>query len=211
VRCPLCDAENIQHFHRDARREYWRCAQCALVFVPRRFHLSPEAERNEYLLHENRVEDPGYRRFLSRLSRPLLARLCPSSSGLDFGCGSGPALAAMLREAGHTVAVYDPFFAPERQVLDDNYDFVTATEVVEHLGRPGMELDRLWGLLQPGGWLGIMTKLVLGQREFAGWHYKNDPTHVCFFSRQTWEWWAGSKGAALEFTGSDVMLLQRVR
>ena len=73
----------------------------------------------------------------------------------------------------------------------------------------GHELERLWSLLQPGGWLGIMTKLVSDQTAFANWHYKNDPTHVCFFSADTWRWWAREHDASLEILGADVILLRR--
>jgi hypothetical protein len=179
-----------------------------LVFVPPAYYLDRAAERAEYDLHCNALDDPGYRAFLSRLALPLVARLAPGSCGLDFGCGAGPALAAMLREAGHEVSLYDTFYQPERSVLNRRYDFICATEVVEHLHQPGVELARLWSLLHSGGVLGIMTKLVLGSEAFAGWHYKNDPTHVCFFSEQTWHWWAREHGAGLEFIGADVMLLQ---
>ncbi|MEM0955075.1 MAG: hypothetical protein AAGI24_13115, partial [Pseudomonadota bacterium] len=101
MNCPLCDAENHHEYHRDKRRSYRQCHVCKLVFVPGCHYLTAAAERAEYLLHENAVDDPGYRRFLSRLAVPLLARLPAESEGLDFGCGPGPALAAMLREAGH--------------------------------------------------------------------------------------------------------------
>jgi hypothetical protein len=53
--------------------------------------------------------------------------------------------------------------------------------------------------------------LVLDPTTFASWHYKNDPTHVCFFSGNTWRWWAGQHGASLEIIGADVILLQRDR
>ena len=43
-------------------------------------------------------------RFLGRLAEPLVERLDPGASGLDFGCGPGPALAAMLTRRGYTVA-----------------------------------------------------------------------------------------------------------
>lgn len=180
-----------------------------LVFVPPAWYLDAAAERAEYALHRNSIDDPGYRRFLARLAEPLVARLPAAANGLDFGCGPGPALACMLREQGMQVAVYDPFFFPAREVLDGRYDFITATEVVEHLHRPGEELQRLWQLLRPGGLLGVMTKLVLDREAFARWHYKNDPTHVCFFSRQTWRWWARQQGAELTFIGADVILLHR--
>ena len=69
-----------------------------------------------------------------------------------------PALAAMLRERGLTVALYDPFYAPDESVWSRAYDFITATEVLEHLHEPARELDRLFAALRPGGWLGVMTK-----------------------------------------------------
>lgn len=209
MNCPLCDQSPADPFCEDRRREYLRCPECQLVFVPSRYHLDPAAERAEYEQHENDPESPGYRAFLGRLAGPLMQRLAPGARGLDFGCGPGPALAAMLTEAGFEVATYDPFFRPDASALDSQYDFITATEVVEHLCRPGRVLQSLWSMLTPGGWLGVMTKLVLDRSAFMGWHYKNDPTHVVFFSCETWRWWASQQGAALTFVGSDVILLKR--
>lgn len=186
-----------------------RCSVCALVFVPPEFHLCAADERAEYDKHENDVENQGYRKFLSRLFVPLNEKLDETSRGLDFGCGPGPALSHMLREAGHTVALYDPFYAPDSSVLNGSYDFISATEVVEHLYFPGHELSRLWRILATGGTLGVMTKLVLDQDAFSRWHYKNDPTHVCFFSRQTWLWWAQQHCARLTFAAADVVLLEK--
>jgi hypothetical protein len=207
--CPLCEGAEITAFCSDQRRPYLQCGTCLLVFVPRDWHLTREAEQAEYDLHRNDIHDPDYRRFLSRLHNPLVQRLAPGACGLDFGCGPGPALAYMLREAGFEVAVYDSLFAPEEAALAAHYDFICATEVVEHLHHPGKELARLWSLLDTGGWLGIMTKLVRDRTAFASWHYKNDPTHVCFFSADTWRWWAHCYGAHLEIIGADVILMRR--
>lgn len=208
MHCPLCDGLGTD-FHRDRRRAYLRCGRCLLVWVPPAFFLSPEAEKSEYDLHQNRPEDPAYRRFLGRLSAPLLQCLPAAASGLDFGCGPGPALASMLREAGHEVRLYDPFYFPDAEALEGSYDFITATEVVEHLHRPGPELERLWNRLRPGGTLGILTKLVRDRDAFATWHYKNDPTHVCFFSVETWNWWAQRNAATAVFPAADVILLAK--
>lgn len=207
--CPLCGGSAISPYCSDRLRSYLQCAVCKLVFVPPERYLTREAERAEYDLHQNDINDPGYRRFLSRLMLPLVARLTPGARGLDFGCGPEPALAHMLRESGFEAVLYDSFFVPDEAVFGASYDFICATEVVEHLHHPERELQRLWSLLQPGGWLGIMTKLVRDPEAFANWHYKNDPTHVCFYGEDTWHWWAGQHGAGLEFIGADVVLLQR--
>ncbi len=208
-RCRLCTKAGAELFCRDGRRHYYRCKQCLLVFVPPMQLLSAVAEKAEYDLHQNDPDDPGYRRFLGRLFEPLQARLPPSSHGLDFGCGPASALPVMLAEAGHSVALYDRFYAPDRAVLQRRYDFITATEVVEHLHRPGAELRQLWALLRPGGVLALMTKLVVDGEAFARWHYKNDPTHVVFFSRETFAWLAAEWRAELEIIGQDVILLTR--
>ena len=207
--CLLCGSRQSTLFHQDRRRPYWRCAFCRLVFVPPIFHLAPQEEKAEYERHQNRPDDPGYRRFLARLARPLVARLSPGSRGLDFGSGPGPALAAMLTEAGHDIALYDPFYANDPAALAGRYDFVTATEVLEHLRDPGRELDRLYRRLKPGGLLGVMTKRVIDHERFVRWHYIRDPTHVCFFSRETFTWLADRWRARLDIVDRDVIIIEK--
>ncbi len=185
------------------------CQQCALVFVPAAQFISPEQEKAQYDLHQNHPDDQGYRQFLSRLFNPLKNKLKSGAHGLDFGSGPGPTLSLMFEENGYRMNIYDPFYADDTRVFQQHYDFITATETVEHLHHPKNELDRLWDLLKPGGHLGIMTKLVIDRDAFASWHYKNDPTHVCFFSRETFLWLAEIWKAKLEFIGNDVILLKK--
>ncbi len=209
--CPLCgESKGNDFFHTDSHRDYYRCRKCQLIHVPPSQHLSPEAEKAEYDKHQNSPDDAGYRKFLSRLFVPLNSGLQPGSHGLDFGSGPGPTLSIMFEEAGHQVNLFDPFYAPDPQVLVTQYDFITATEVVEHLHDPAAELARLWSILKPGGWLGIMTKLALDEAAFSRWHYKNDLTHVCFFSTQTMGWLADHWQADLQQVGSDVFLFQKL-
>ncbi len=207
--CPLCESGFPLEFHQDARRTYLRCRCCRLVFVPQEFHLSPGDEKAEYDLHENSPLDEGYRQFLSRLFKPLTDKLKQGSTGLDFGCGPGPTLSVMFEEAGHRVAIYDPFYQPDRAPLEQTYDFVSASEVVEHFRNPRVDLNRMWDCVRTGGWLGIMTKRVRNADAFAKWHYKDDPTHVSFFSVDTFEWLADQWNADLTFVGDDVVLLQK--
>lgn len=55
-----------------------------------------------------------------------------------------------------------------------------------------------------------MTKMVIDQAAFGNWHYKLDPTHVCFFSRETFLWWASQSGSDVTFVGNDVILLRKI-
>lgn len=207
--CPLCGCSDPVRYFQDKARVYLSCTECRLVFVPAAYYLSPEAEKSEYDLHTNDPADPGYLRFLSRLSRPMLERLETGQTGLDFGCGPGPALHRLFEAHGHSMDLYDLFYMDDTGVFSKSYDFITATEVVEHLHRPGRVFDRLFKLLRCGGWLGIMTKQVRDRDSFSRWHYIRDLTHVCFYSRPVFSYIAQRYNAALSFIGDDVILLRK--
>jgi SAM-dependent methyltransferase len=117
----------------------------------------------------------------------------------------------MLRDEGHRVELYDPFYAPDPAPLEDRprYDFITATEVVEHLHAPGVELRRLWRLLRPAGMLVLMTQLLPASDEFPTWHYISDPTHVCFFGARSIEWLGETLSTEPELLPAGVVFFRR--
>lgn len=210
MNCPLCGAVEADHWHNRSGRDYWCCRTCRLVFVPKDQHLSSALEKAEYDKHDNDVSDPGYRRFLSRTFEAVTRVVSTNASGLDFGCGPGPALATMLEEAGHRMALYDLYYHPDESVWELRYDFITLTEVIEHLARPDEVLARLWHHLKPGGYLVIQTQRVLNPAAFRQWRYIHDPTHIAFYSAHTFEWmaqWLG--GDQVEFPGRDVALVRK--
>ena len=182
-----------------------------MVFVAAQDQLSFSAEKSEYDHHQNSEGDLGYLNFLRRLADPLVARMPAASVGLDIGCGPGPVLQSWLQAQGFEVAVYDKFYARDEVVLQKKYDFVCATEVVEHFRQPGFSLLAMWQLLKPGGYLALMTKRVIDRDAFSRWHYKNDLTHVSFFSDESFNWLAARLNAQLEFIGKDVVFLQKPR
>ncbi|WP_125716972.1 class I SAM-dependent methyltransferase [Pseudoalteromonas rubra] len=208
-RCGLCEGGSLTHYHQDKFRDYWQCQCCKLVSVSPEQRLSAEQEKAIYDSHENDLMDPGYRRFLSRLAEPLCERLAAAQSGLDFGCGPGPLLAKMLTEAGHQMALYDLYYANDPKVLDQQYDFITCSEVIEHLAQPGKVLHQLLAMLKPGAPLALMTKLVIDPARFANWHYKNDQTHIAFFSRETFAYIAEQFNTQVEVIGNDVIILTK--
>lgn len=171
--------------------------------------LAQPDEHAHYLTHQNKVDDAGYRQYLSRLATPLLKRLKPNSHGLDYGCGPGPALAAMMREAGHTVSLYDPYFAPDKAVLSACHDFITCTETAEHFHEPAVEFARLATLLKPGGVLAVMTVFQTDDALFDAWQYRADPTHVTFYRAHSFHVIASQLGLSCEIISKDVAFLMR--
>jgi SAM-dependent methyltransferase len=209
MRCPLCRSSSTALHAEVHGRRYRECTVCDFVFVAREDLPGREAERRHYLTHENAPTDPGYRAFLDRLARPLVERLPAGASGLDYGCGPGPALAAMLEERGFRMRLWDPFFAPDASVLQDEYDFVTCTETAEHFHSPAEEFDRLDALMKPGGWLGLMTETRRADRPLAGWRYARDPTHVALYNERTMEWIAADRRWEMDSPRAGVFLFHK--
>jgi 2-polyprenyl-3-methyl-5-hydroxy-6-metoxy-1,4-benzoquinol methylase len=207
--CPLCDCEVTEFYYQDKKRSYQQCSRCALVFVAKPFHLTPLQEKAEYDKHENSVDDIGYRSFLARLTEPLIKQLAEGSKGLDFGCGSGPALMAMLEEKGFAMQGYDVYYRNDQSVLNTSYDFITMTEVIEHLAKPKAVLEQLLALLNTAGKLGIMTKLVIDKEAFSHWHYKNDPTHIAFYSLETFAYFAEYYQLEFQQVANDAFIFSR--
>lgn len=207
--CPVCSSPRTHHFQTIGQRCYWRCERCQATYLDPGQLPDLATEKAEYDRHQNTPEDAGYRNFLGRLATPLIERLQPGNSGLDYGCGPGPVLARMLEQAGFRVSLYDPIYAPDRAALKAQYDFITCTEVAEHFHQPAGEFERLFGLLKPGGWLGLMTRFQTDDTRFANWHYRRDPTHVVFYRESTIHWLAEKYGMRAELIPPEVGLLQK--
>ena len=193
--CPLCrlSCENEIFFWAKFNFSYNQCLNCHLIYRDRCGLLPIDLEKDQYDLHENDPLDSGYREFLKRLTVPLVSHLMklpkklPGQIGLDYGCGPGPAINKLLQCYDLKVDLYDPLYFPNT-LLEKNYDFITCTEVFEHFYNPHNEISKILGHLAPGGVLGVMTSLYNEEIDFSTWHYKNDPTHVAFYTRDTMQW-----------------------
>lgn len=197
--CPLCLTPNAPFYSNDKLRSFFRCSKCDLTFASPKSWLSPSEEKKRYDFHQNSPEDTRYREFLNRLCTPMCELLPPYQKGLDFGCGPGPTLDKLFVENGHTMDIYDLFYFNHPHVFNNTYDFIVASEVIEHVFNPKDELNRLWQMIKPGGLFGIMTMFVPEDTDFKTWHYKNDDTHICFYSTRTFEYLKRTWNATLVF------------
>ena len=206
--CLMCASENGKFFFKDKFRKYFKCSNCSLLFVPPEFHVSPEREKARYEEHNNEPDSVGYSAFLERITLPIKESFKPPATGLDFGCGPTTVLADILKEDGFDMDVYDLFYAPEKHVLEKKFDFIVTTEVVEHLSKPLEVFEKLLSMLLPGGMLAVMTRLHDDSIDFKGWHYKNDPTHISFFSVETFEWLSNQLGTTHRKIKRDIYVFE---
>lgn len=185
--CSLCLGDSIREFYLDEKRNwlYFECQQCALVFRDASTYLSHEDEKQRYLTHNNSIENQGYVDFLTPNVSIVLPYLSSDCRGLDYGCGPGPIMDQLFARHGIEVKNYDPHFAPHAELLKQNFDFVTCTEVFEHFYEPYKEMETLHRLLKPGGFLVLMTELRKDKDHFANWGYRTDNTHVVFLNHQS--------------------------
>lgn len=208
-RCPLCRHHNPLPLAQVNGRTYWSCEVCRLAFLSPEQRPDADTELRRYRQHQNSPEDQGYRKFLGRLMTHLTPRLPPGAYGPDYGSGPGPTLSVMLEERGFPMSIYDPYFAPDVSVLQCTYDFITCTETAEHFYNPAPEFRRLYLMINEGGWLGVMTEMLEPDQPFVNWWYHRDPTHVCFYRRETMEWLSGRFGWEVIFPGKNVTLFRK--
>lgn len=188
INCLLCNsrAEYLSLFR---GKQYYRCSHCLSVMMDPQQFLGPAEEKSRYDQHNNDVNDPGYRNFVRPLVDKIEERHGAIETGLDFGAGSGPVAAVMLRERGYKeIELYDPYYHSDRSVFNRHYHFIICSEVIEHFHRPAESFELLSSLLRPGGSLFCLTALYDQDIDFEKWYYKNDPTHVFFYHCRALHW-----------------------
>ena len=224
--CPICQSPRMDALPPPARwigRDVFapvagklglaRCRDCDLVFVnPRpapdllaRFYTSPG-----YVCHAADGSELAARKALARLGE--LGRLAPPRPGarlLDYGCGGG-ALLRVAREAGWNAIGYDiggaalascrrqglPVTSDLDSLSGQRFDAIVLIHVLEHLSDPCAVLERLRGLLAPGGRLCIEVpnarslRATLAAPELASRlgldeRYRAFPIHLDYYCKRT--------------------------
>ena len=208
--CIVCKNQEAVDFKNIKQKRYWKCSYCEAIFLDKEFYLSSNDEYKHYLTHNNDVNDPRYKQFLSNLMLPLIERIKLNSIGLDYGCGPGPALSLMLREKGYQMFNYDPFFHPKKSNLLKKYDFISCSETVEHFHNPFDEFTRFNELLNDGGIIGIMTNFHSEEKIFENWYYIKDPTHVVFYNKKTFLIIAKIFNWDCEFLGNNLVFFKKI-
>ncbi|GHA25835.1 methyltransferase [Salinimicrobium marinum] len=183
--CPLC-GETGNLFFESPGMEFNKCDNCFGIYASPSFLPDAKTEIDRYQTHNNDVNDIHYQNFISPIVTSVLKDFSTEAhTGLDYGAGTGPVITKKLRDCNFEIFPYDPFFSDDKELLERKYNFIVCCEVMEHFHHPEKEFKRLKDLLLPGGKLYCMTHLYAREIDFPGWYYKNDPTHVFIYQKET--------------------------
>lgn len=183
MKCTLCET----YLHEMADEYYFICSTCGAYIKDEKYLLEKKEEKERYKEHDNDVLDKRYQDFTSPITDSILALQNKEHLGLDYGSGTAPVISKQLKDKGYRVKLYDPFFYPDKDYINHNYDYIFSCEVFEHFHDPKQEIEKLLQLLKPSGHLFVMTHLYDSTIDFEHWYYRNDPTHVFIYTLKTIE------------------------
>lgn len=185
--CRMCENE-LNHFDDARNRNYLYCDVCHSIQLNVKDFISSDQEFARYKTHHNDVNDIRYQNFVMPLVNKITSLAEKNSIGLDFGAGSGPVITKLLNDLGYQLDLYDPYFHPHLEIFSKTYDYIVSCEVIEHFNYPKKDFDILYSLLKSGGHLILKTNLYNKTIDFQKWWYKNDETHVIFYTKETFEY-----------------------
>ena len=185
--CPLCSGK-IFLYYRYRRKSYYKCEKCHGISLGKNDFLPNEEEKKRYLEHNNNIEDIRYQNFVKPIVLAILNDFKKNHKGLDYGAGTGPVITKMLKDYTYDIKPYDPYFYNFPEYLKEKYDYIVCCEVMEHFYNPYIEFKKLKNLLHENGRLYCKTELLKENTDFESWYYKNDLTHVFFYTERSILW-----------------------
>jgi len=209
-KCKICKFDTSVLSDSKKKLSYYQ--SCGFLYLDNMFIVDKESEKEQYDLHENSFESTGYvemfEKFIAKAIAPYEEDI---ESALEFGCGSGPVLAELLRRRSLAVDIYDLYFYPEKVYEGKKYDLITSTEVFEHLKKPMKVLNMLVEHTAKNGYIVLMTKFPpKDDKEFLAWWYRRDVTHISFFTPKSFELMALKVGLkVLKTIDNNIVVFQK--
>jgi len=135
----------------------------------------------------------------------------PAGRFIDYGAGSGLLVRAM-RDSGYDFRYFDRYaknmFARGFEAADEQYDLLTAFEVLEHLPDP---IHGVTDMLHRSKNILLTTEILPSHKPAPGqwWYYAHETgQHVSIYSRRSLEYIASRSGLHLASYGSIHLMSQ---
>ena len=211
MRCHICDEPTLMFIDEKHQMLYYHCTACEYIFKDPSVYQELAEQKARYDLHENEAENEGYRAYFQRFLDFVLPLVQNPKNALDFGCGESSLLSSMLEEEGISCDYYDPLYHPNGLIDSKKYDMILSTEVFEHLHQPKEVFESLLDRLNIGGYLAIQTEFHPKEMgAFMNWYYTQDPTHIVFFTVETFEVLSAfSKCRLIDDNGKNIVVIKK--
>lgn len=202
--CRVCGDSHTGFFAEKDGYAYARCAACGFVFLD----PMPDAAALAGQYAGEAIGAEAYPKAASRFRRARvkalrLVRYVRGNETIDLGCGGGFMVEAMRRLGARAtgvdvnpgaIAYASRRFARNRFYCDDlagfegrglAFDFVYASEVMEHLPDIGAFMGLIARITRPGGHVYVTTPDIGHWRvpgDVTEWDMFSPPMHVQFFN-----------------------------
>ncbi len=204
--CRVCGDSHTGLFAEKDGYAYARCAACGFVFLD----PMPDAAALAGQYAGEAISAEAYPKAASRFRRARVkalrfVRYIRGNETIDLGCGGGFMVEAMRRLGARAtgvdvnpgaIAYASRRFAHNRFYCDDlaafegrglAFDFVYASEVMEHLPDIGAFMRLIARITRPGGHVYVTTPDIGHWRvpdDVTEWDMFSPPMHVQFFNRR---------------------------
>lgn len=212
-KCKICDKDTIKTIDPKTKKEYQKCLSCGYIYLEEIFYVDEARQKKHYDKHDNSFESIGYvKMFEDLIGEFVTPYKSDIKTALDFGCGRGEVLPALLERENILCDKYDIFYFPQKVYEDKSYDLIVSTEVFEHLQNPYDTLKELFAHMKKGSYLLLMTIFHPdNDEEFFKWWYIRDVTHIGFFNLSTFKHLSSTLNLKIvKHNGKNIILFQKI-
>lgn len=134
----------------------WRCPNCLSLHCKETVDL--DSYYVGYPMRTQSIDFATGRAYQNRLGLMRRHGLGAAHLILDYGCSTG-LFVDFLKSRGYHATGYDPYVSAfsDRSILNNQFDYVSSQDVIEHVADPRELVDEYAGLLKAGGKLLIGT------------------------------------------------------
>ena len=198
--CPGCSSSKARKFGTKNELEIVSCIQCRTLYCPYSPWYNSEMYYGDYYTHHGIDEPPLVARRLTEITAAF-SRYRQTNRLLDVGCGAGSLLRAARNHGWDAQGIdvsasavshvrklgFEVFHGElkDAQLKYEQFDVITAAEILEHLFDPAAVVKEMNRLLRPGGllWLTTPNCRSLSARVMGlGWRVVSPPEHLQLFS-----------------------------
>ena len=190
---------------------YKKCEECGHIFSTDFDKWSKQDFRDRIYNDDYIKVDPEYDGTRSRRDVQWFKQFCPDKQYkiIDYGAGN-QVFGDELNKIGYQVTSWDPMWGTDKP--NEQFDIMTAFEVLEHTPTPIETVSEMISLLKPNGQIVFSTyvnDVLQNKRNPMFWYLAPRNGHVCMYSYKSLEVLFGMFGYKVKHLGESVHIAHK--